>query len=85
MRRNAIECVREWNDGGNDLPPSYSESREFQVDVRDICDAAEQLTAAREAIAHFLIAVDKGFLGRLPDDFNRSAFVTSLRAAASTN
>ena len=82
MRRQAIELVREWNDGGNDLPASYADSRDFQMDVRAICAAAEAEQSARLAIRHFLTAVDNEFLGRMPDDFNQSAFVTALRVAA---
>ena len=37
---------------------------------------------ARGAIRDFLKAVDRGYLGKMPDGFNVSAFVTALRVAA---
>lgn len=80
MRPNAIAYVREWNDGGDDIPECYGETLDFQRDVRSVCDAAEKLAVTQSAIRDFLTAVDRGYLGAMPDGFNQSAFVTSLRA-----
>lgn len=77
----AIQRIREWNSGGDDLPEHYSESHDHQRDVRIVCDMAERFANAQSSIRDFLTAVDKGYLGKMPDGFNASAFVTALRAA----
>lgn len=38
------------------------------------------MESARSAIKDFLLAVDRGYLGKMPDGFNASAFVIALRA-----
>ena len=50
----------------------------------EIAAAAQQevttVETARSAIKDFLHAVDRGYLGTMPDGFNASAFVIALRA-----
>jgi hypothetical protein len=47
--------------------------------VNDLADQRPSETPT-EAIRDFLMAADRGWLGRMPDGFNDSAFVRSLRA-----
>jgi hypothetical protein len=37
------------------------------------------MNAAQQTIKDFLLAVDRGYLGQMPADFNDSAFVKALR------
>lgn len=43
------------------------------------------METAQQAIADFLRAVDRGYLGPMPSGFNESAFVKALRAQVETN
>jgi hypothetical protein len=46
---------------------------------------SETMETAQQAIADFLRAVDRGYLGQMPSGFNESAFVKALRAQIETN
>lgn len=68
-REVAAELGRDWSDCGEYERESY----------RDEARRRRGEETAEQAIRHFLTAVDRGWLGRMPSGFNDSAFVRALR------